>query len=224
MIISKISPLNNYKNDFGISNRNQCLLDQSAGEVSFKGRFKEPKFLTPIIDNIAFRFVKMIESKPGQKLVEATAKHPKFNKNIFAHLIVAGSTLLSGMYVIKTIGNKNLDSEKRRTLALNQGFVFLLSTVMAYTFDKMLNKKTDAVVAKFKNLNKDLLKTNPAKFNQCIDGIKKGKSIVVIDSVYRFLAPVAVTPVANYIGNRLNEKNAVKNKAVKIAEQIDTQM
>jgi hypothetical protein len=207
MIISKITPLNNYKQTC----KNKPALNLDNSSVSFQGGFKEPKFLTKFIDKIAGGYVKMLESKAGQKIINATENHPKYKKNYFAHLIVLGSTLLSGMYVIKTMNNKNLDSEKRQTLAINQGIVYVVSTIMAYTFDKMLNKKTEHTIGKFKSLNTELKKVNPEKFAQCVEGIKKGKSIVVIDSVYRFLAPVAVTPLANHIGNKINDKKTAKN-------------
>lgn len=210
MMISRVTQLNNNslicKNNSPktyLSNQDNSL------KPSFKGGFKEPKALASFIDKVAEKYVKMLGSKQGQNLINWTEKHPGFKKNYFAHLIVLGSTLLSGMYVVKTINNKKLDAEKRRTLAINQGAVFALSTVMAYTFDKMLNKKTDAVITKFKTLNKNL-----GNLDQCVDGIKKGKSIVVIDSVYRFIAPVLVTPIANHIGNKINEKKAAKRAAL----------
>lgn len=191
----------------------------------------------------------------------------EYNNNLYSHLIVIGSTVLSGFYVLKTLENKKMDEDKRRTLAINQGLVYVVSTVMAYTFDHWINKKVADPLKDYskhnnqeneKNLKalyeqlkqhmpedkykalideKKLVLDNKAiadlettiKQSLSIDkqkllsktqsavkskeylagldsGAKKAKSIMAVDMVYRFIAPVLVTPFANIIGNRLQGK------------------
>lgn len=121
---------------------------------------------------------------------------------LLAHLIVFGSTLLSGFYVLKTLNNKNMDKDKRRTLAINQGLVWGVSTAMAYTFDSWARKQFNTkILDKFKAVNKTMPKE---KLDGLTKGMEKARTIIIVDMVYRFIAPVLVTPLANKIGNRLN--------------------
>lgn len=191
----------------------------------------------------------------------------KYNDNLYSHLIVIGSTVLSGFYVLKTLENKKMDEDKRRTLAINQGLVYVVSTVMAYTFDHWINKKVSGPLKEYSKYNNqeneknlkalyEQLKENlpEDKYRTLVDesklvldnnaitelegaikqslsiekqkllsktqsairsqeylagldsGAKKAKSIMAVDMVYRFIAPVLVTPFANIIGNRLQGK------------------
>lgn len=136
-------------------------------------------------------------------------------KRLFSHLIVLGSALMSGFYVSKTLNNDKLDSKKKKTLAINQTAVFALSTVMAYTFDDMISKKTEAIKAKFKKINEAAIDIKctaeekslaSKKIDIHLKGIEAAKKILIFTTMYRFIAPVIVTPLANAIGNRLNEK------------------
>lgn len=199
------------KQNFILNNKRIKNAPVSNKNISFEG-IREPKQLTSLIKYISKGFAKLIDSKPAIKLFEKTNNNEGLSKNLFSHLIVFGSTLLSGMYVVKTANNKNLDKDKRRTLAINQGFVFVVSTVMAYTFDSMLAKKVKATTAKFKKIN-----AKDPNLKSYVKGISKGKSIIIIGTVYRFLAPVAVTPIANYIGNKIIENN----KKVKEQKQLN---
>lgn len=187
--------------------------------------------------------------------------------NLLAHLIVLGSTIMSGFYVAKTLNNKNMDEEKRKTLAINQGLVYIASTIMAYTFDFWAGKKIAPYMDGLKEVNDETNQKNVEKFfsltkkliprehleglvgekqagitNEQLDklvkkaksilsnqnlvdfdnslktiktkeqldgllvGAKKAKTIMTVDMVYRFIAPVIVTPLANAIGNKLQAK------------------
>lgn len=164
------------------------------------------KFMDPIEDGIAKGFAKLVQTKASKDLIAFTERHAAIKKNLFSHLIVLGSTLLSGFYVLKTLKNDKLDEQKRNTLAINQGAVFALSTVMAYTFDDMVTKKTTKIQDKFREINKTNKNIDNAKIEDCVKGIDAAKKIMIFTTMYRLIAPVIVTPLANYIGNKLQEK------------------
>lgn len=223
MNISRITPTLNNQNK--LANYSRKNINFGALPVKEAG-----KSAGAIERGIEKFYLSLIKSEPFTKMIEKIDisqeakidKIKKYNENIkdkdkakkfesflFANLIVIGSTILSGFYVIKTINNKKLDEKKRRTLAINQAAVWVASTVMAYTIDGKLNKYTTKVKDDFKKLNnipaimKDAAKVE--KMNKHVEGISKAKGIIAIDTIYRFLAPVAMTPIANYIGNKLNE-------------------
>lgn len=199
-------------------NKNFCIKFGSAPTPA-----NAKKFMDPIEDSISKGFAWIMQTKTMENIIRKTdlhktnqikkiedynAKDPsvkkQYNDMLFSHLIVLGSTILSAFYVLKTVTNKKLDEARRKTLAINQGAVYALSTIMAYTFDQKLNKTVDKVIDNYKKANEG--KVLKANLDMQVSGIKRAKSIIVIDAIYRFIAPVAITPLANYIGNKLQDK------------------
>lgn len=70
-------------------------------------------------------------------------------KNMTTHMSALGSTLISGMYAVKTLQNDKLDSEKRKTLALNDVLTWGFSTAGSYLIDSSLANWWEGVTTKF---------------------------------------------------------------------------
>lgn len=233
MNITRITPqLNNINKTYNNpSYKNISFAAAPIGEAKkaitpFKKYIAQPfikHIFNPTVKGIEIFYTKMIKSKPFEKIITKMTesqeakikKNPNFESNLFAHLIVTGSTILSCFYVVKTINNKKLDEKRRRTLAINQGAVWLASTIMAYTVDGKLGKYTKKVQNDFKatalkqieNISSETDKNiKLASINRHYNGISNAKKIIAIDTIYRFIAPVVMTPIANYIGNKLQEK------------------
>jgi len=139
--------------------------------------------------------------------------------------MTTASVILSSLYVIKTLTNQNLDKEKRNTLAINQAIVFGLSTVMCYATDAKLNSWMGKFGKKYAAVNfKDALKNEKSleaakqttenlgidRLNKCVKGVGIAGKIMIFDTIYRFVAPVFVTPFANKLGNKYNETHSNK--------------
>lgn len=210
MIISKISP--NYNTSSKVQNQSLAFTSSaSLAHAADKSKFTKPavdNVVKPInvaygkfTDCIARGLGKVLDQDFSVNLIKWTKKHKSFDKNLISHLIVLASTLLSGFYIKKTLENDKLEPNKRRTLAINQGITWGISTIMAYTFDGLATKTINAFTNKFKDLNK-----GAEKLQKYENGIKIAKSTIIMSVVYRFIAPVVVTPIANKIGNSLNEK------------------
>lgn len=197
---------------------------QRQSQVSFEG-ITNNKLYNAIVDKTAESCAKLVSTKPVEKIFKETK-----SDKLFAHLIVAGSTLLSGFYIAKTLTNKEMDEKRRKTLAINQGLVYTVSTIMAYTFDGWIKQKEKASFKKFKALHSSQdskllhglqklypqqLKTLDEKsvtkfFDEMMPKWEKGfgiaRTTMVLGTVYRFIAPVIVTPIANAISNKLHNK------------------
>ncbi|MDD3437165.1 MAG: hypothetical protein PHC64_08455 [Candidatus Gastranaerophilales bacterium] len=203
MLISKISPnVNNY-----YTNNN------TGKNLTFTSTPGESKLFKPVNDlydrfttSLAHGIGKILDTETAYKVIERT----KNCNNLLTHLIVIGSTILSGFYIKKTLDNDKLEEHKKKTLAINQGIVWGLSTVMAYTLDGIANKKMIDFSEKFKNINLKNTEISSELMNKYIEGIKTAKTMIIAGVVYRYLAPVIVTPIANKIGNKLHEKNKAK--------------
>lgn len=206
MIINKIPPVINTSN---IQNKFQHY------DINFGLKQPDSKLLAPLskgydgaTEGIARILSKIMESKP----FEGVVNFAKESKNLVAHLTAFTSLVLSGFYINQTLKNDKLDSDRKKTLAINQAATTVLSTICAYAVDNSINQKISEVTNKFLAVN---FKNQSAKFlDNCKAGIGAAKSIIIFGTIYRFISPVIVTPLANAIGNKLNEKKQTEANSV----------
>lgn len=111
-------------------------------------KFFEP--LTKLYEN-STNFLAQYISKPilDNKIFGKIADSLKNTKNLFQHCLTLGSIVTSGLYMQRTLVNKDLDKDRRNTLAVNQGITLVVSTIGAYTLDKYLKSWWENVTAKF---------------------------------------------------------------------------
>ena len=180
---------------------------KSAKKVGFAGAKK----INPITHLISKGVAAVMNNKVAQGLFNKTAKS---DMNIVQHLSAAKGLLISGMYAYRTLTNDKLDSERKRTLAINQIGVSLVSTVLGYTFSIGAGKKIDKIAEKFMAANIKTV-TDSHKMNTLVGGIKAASSLMIFSTVYRYLSPVLVTPIANKLGEFINQKHAEQNQSQK---------
>ncbi len=138
----------------------------------FTGKYDQ--FTEWIANNYYKRFY---NSKFAKSFIKNTSG--KKWDNMTTHMSALGSTLISGMYVIRTLQNDKLDKEKRKTLALNDLMVWAISTMGAYLMDAKLAGWWDGVTTRFTaNYLKDNKKAkrvntlgdwNPANIKEVMD-------------------------------------------------------
>lgn len=158
---------------------------------------------------LACYFARMLENPRIKDLIEKT----KTNQNLTRWLSTITSTIISGFYVQQTLTKKDLDEKKRKTLAVNQGLTAIVSNIMAWGLDEKTGKWVDKAFAdKYSAVN-----VNPAinpdhlKAKDLYHGTHVAKTIIIFGMIHRFVVPVLITPIANHIGNKLNEKKTNKN-------------
>ncbi len=109
-------------------------------------------------------YAKFYNSKIAKYIVDHT-KSPKWN-NMTTHMSALGSTLISGMYAVRTLENDKLDPEKRKTLAINDVLTWAVSTAGAYFLDAKLGNVCDKATTRYaanylldnpKTMKKDIL-------------------------------------------------------------------
>ncbi len=248
----------NYRNNY--NNRNQ-----KAAQQNFTGLLlpEQSKLLNPF-KKVFNKFTDFISEKYTtklytSKLAEILANKTDKLKGVVDHMQVIGSTIISGMYMLRTYQNKQLkDKDRKNTLIINQALTFGLSTFLGYAIDSSLDEKWEKFTqnyasrqlkdkdfkTKIKTINDGLIKEAEAKFGKPFKQLTKEqkpklmttlgylekhlpnsgmeakirgmgvlKKLVVFGTIYRFLGPVAVTPIANWMGNHLAASKKANEKA-----------
>ena len=123
-------------------------------------------------DSVAKYFTsKVVDSKPMNYIADKL----KDSNNLFQHCLTTGSLITSGLYMEKTLTNDKLDKDRKKTLAVNQGLTFIISTAGAYSLDKYLKKWWENVTAKFVGyqIDDEKFHTNFKKINEGIEEINR---------------------------------------------------
>ncbi|MBS4760350.1 MAG: hypothetical protein KHX03_06600 [Clostridium sp.] len=125
-------------------------------------------------------------------------------KNWFPHLIAGESLWLSGFYMQQTAKSKQIEKDQKLPMILNQGITALACTWGAYKLDGVINKKMDAYKEVYKRMNPQL---EEKVMNRRLTGIRLLGPIVIFTTIYRFIGPVLVTPLANKISELIEPHN-----------------
>lgn len=159
-----------------------------------------------VTDKIAEGIVKFLHLKSVKGLVQKTANDSHWDEYLFTHMTAMTSIVLSGFYIKKTLDNKQLEDKKKNTLAVNQALVTVASCIGSYTLNQALQPRFEKFEKKFKMLN-----AADANVEKYMKGLKIFKTTVIFGTIYRFIAPVFATPIANAIGNKLQDKKEAKS-------------
>lgn len=167
---------------------------------------------------------RLIESDRASKISE---KLGKIKGGSTQFLTTLGSFITSSVYVHQTLTKKDLDPERRKTLAINQGLCFVVPTIAAYSVDKVLDDWKKSKEYRFSGLQErkiemarfkgDIKKATEMEANlgNKLKGVRVLASLTVFTFIYRFATPVLITPVANWISNKINENKKAKEIEMK---------
>ncbi len=191
--------------------------ENKAENINFKGKTSDPDKVNWFIKQFGKYYGKpIIESKWIASVAEKLNKIPG---QLTEHMMTLGSLITSSVYMNRTLKNKDLDPERKRTLAINQFLCFLLPTVAAYTVNHALNERIKKFEYRVSNkmqhaegYAKYMGKEVPefAKNIKNIQGIRILSSIGIFALTYRYITPVVITPIANLVGDWYNAKRAQK--------------
>lgn len=219
--------------------QNNTAKDVASEKVAFKGRNEDDvaksqaisfkgKVNNPLVNWFAKVFGKfygkpLMESNKLWKVSEFLTKIPG---DMTQHMVALGSLITSGTYVQRTLTNKDLDPDRRRTLAVNQALCFVVPTIAAYSVDKLINaavkkKEYRYTGLKLHDLEKDKIAGKIAPKDEAAayeslgkkaKGVRVLASLAVFTLIYRYATPVLITPIANRIGDWWNARIAAKKE------------
>ncbi len=85
------------------------------------------------------------------------------NMNMINLCSTVNSFIISTMYVIRTLQNKDMNDDRKTTLAINDGLTFCASTALAYGVDNSLAKKWSNVTERYAATRLDMTKEQLAE-------------------------------------------------------------
>ncbi|MBQ8460615.1 hypothetical protein IJ541_11030 [bacterium] len=151
---------NNFNPKYGY-NQNQFVKNNKQrnlpiSQPSFTGVADLPGksgFLKPIT-NLFDKFTSFIQKHYTDKLYTSwfaeklAAKSDKLD-SVVDKMSILGSIIISGMYMTQTLRNKQLDEDRKRTLAINQGLTFGLATLGSVVIDQSLDNWWEKQTVKY---------------------------------------------------------------------------
>ena len=100
----------------------------------------------------------------------------------------------------QTAKSKSIEKDQKLPMILNQGITAGLCTWGAYKLDGVINSRLDKYKEVYKRMNPQL---SEEVMNRRLIGIRLLGPIVIFTTIYRFVGPVVVTPVANWISEKI---------------------
>jgi len=212
-------------------------------ELRVRARKLRMAYDKKVVESIAKNYYgATMQSKPMKWLGEKT-----IDMDAIQVCSIVNSAIISTMYTIRTLQNKDLKKERRNTLAVNDVLTFLLSTASALLLDNGLANRwskvthnyaatqlgmtpqalTEAIEKANELLGKGTIKNaedytrdviKHKDLNFKIKGMGLVKSLLVFGMVYRYLVPVFVMKPANKIGAKLNKHLHEKEMQKELAE------
>ncbi|MCR5265755.1 MAG: hypothetical protein K6E29_04080 [Cyanobacteria bacterium RUI128] len=195
------------------SRSNAFLNDFGTKYKKAKEDFIEKAIIKPVLQPV-------MNSKFMQGFADRTADM----KNLPSHMSTAGSFVTTYFYANRTLKTLNKDEEQKKrakVLATNQVMVTGLSTLGAYGLNDALGKFSKNLGYKFREANQ-----GHAKLSTRMKGFDIAKQLLIFTMMYRYIAPVLVTPLASKVGkvyqNYKSQKNGEKQVAAEQAQPKPT--
>lgn len=132
------------------------------------------------------------------------------SKNFYLNLSVIDSIVLSSFYMYRTAKNDGIKKDQKLPLIVNQGLVTVASAAMTYALQNIISKNIEKYTNIFNTqLTKVLANTEDCdnQVGKMTYGVGKIQSVIIFGIIYRFIAPVFITPVANRLSEKIQNKN-----------------
>lgn len=91
----------------------------------------------------------------NSKFLQEKADKLKESEFLFNHVSTVTSAVISGVYMHRTLNNDNLEDDKKKILAINQGLTFAISTTLSYLIDAKLSSWWERITSQFIGIKAD---------------------------------------------------------------------
>lgn len=178
---------------------NRYQNNRQTTNPAFKGLYSD------LTDGLAKGFAKIAKNPKTHNFIDKIAE-----KDVISSLAATTGIIISGFYIYNTAKSKKIEKEQKRPLMINMALVTAMSTVAGLFIDKAAKAKVEQFTNFFEKHNAG--KLSEKAIDACKKGIQPAATLLIFTTIYRYLAPVVATPLANKISNSLNN-NQPKTKA-----------
>lgn len=200
-----IKPISPYMNH-SVNSQNQSFKGLGAGAYN------------KLTDTLAGGISKIVDTNGFAKLTKGLSKSKKY----LPHLIAAESLWLSTFYVVGAMKNDKISKEQKKTEVYYQALVTAFSAIGAYTLDNVVNKGIDNFSKTFKAANPSM---DTTVMKNSLNGLKNLKTLVIFATIYRFIGPILLNPIANKItGRKKGEQKPEENKTPTLVTASSSQI
>lgn len=149
------------------------------------------------IEALARGMGKLAQTKSVKSFVEFCTKN---KVNYSEHFSALCANILNGFYLYNVYKSPKIEKDQKKPLMLNMFISTALSTVAGYALNKTINSK-------LKEFDNAIIEHYGARSEAILSGFKLARSLLVFQLLYRFVAPVIATPLANTVSNKIREKS-----------------
>lgn len=211
------NPYNNINNQPSFKGQKPSTFVSLSTRAAIGARKLSKFYNEDIIENVLAKklVAPMMNSKWASKLAEKTSKI----ENMPDHMATAGSCITTLTYAGTTLHKaqkKELEKKPAYTLVLNQILGTVLSTILAYTINEKIANATKKISYKFRDLNQ-----NHPHIERRMKGFKVAQKLLTFSLMYRYVAPVVVTPLASKIGKALNNNEKPNTKLTDNTKSVE---
>ena len=192
-----------YQNKKSLTVNNQITnpyqANKNVSRPAFKGLY------SGFTDQLAKLFGFLAKKPQMQNFVDWIAK-----KDVISTLAATTGILISGFYIYNTSKSKKIEEEQKKPLMINMALVSAMSTIAGLFIDNKAKAKVQQFTDYF--LQKNQNKLNEKTLELCKKGIGPASSLLIFTAIYRYIAPVVATPMANKISSMLGYDTKPKQK------------
>ena len=186
-------------------NTNGAYSSQQQNQTNAQRPLFKGNPYTTATDKFAGTFAKIAKNEKMVNLLKTFEKH-----KMFTWLSAITGVTISGFYMYNTAKSKKIEPEQKKPLMVNMGLVTALATTAGVIADNAVDKRIKNYQEFFKQKNPQM---DTKTLDSCVTGIRGAATLLIFTMIYRYIAPVVVTPIANKISNHFFGKHDADKKS-----------
>jgi hypothetical protein len=143
----------------------------------------------------------------NQKFQNFAIKNKNQSDDIAKHITAGTDILLTTTSVFQTNNSKGIKEDRKKALIYNNIISTAVTLLGGYQIDKLVKKKTEKFIEKFKKIN-----ANDAKLNKYIEGINILRPALIFAGIYYGVLPIFSTYMSEKIDKLIQKQKLNTNR------------
>jgi hypothetical protein len=161
-------------------------------------------FTGNLSNKISKNLGKIIDNKKFQNFA---IKNKNQSEDIAKHITAGTDVLLTTTSVIQTNNSKRIKEDRKKALIYNNVISTGVTLFGGYQIDKIIKKRTEKFIEKFKKIN-----ANDTKLNKYIEGINILRPALIFAGIYYGILPIFSTYTSEKIDKLIQKQKLNSNR------------